>query len=82
MDRKEKLLVACTAVVVVTLGVCTAVVRWEIRNQDPASDYTSEIQKIEGLDESIAAQLQCVNYRLMNVSEKITYSQIHPGDTC
>jgi hypothetical protein len=81
MDRKERLLVTCTVAIVITMGACTAIVRREIRNL-PSPDPTVDIQRIEELDQSIDAQLRCVNYRLMSAAEKLTYMQIHPTDTC
>jgi hypothetical protein len=82
MDRKEKLLVACTLAIVITLAVCTAIVQREIKNLPSPPDFTAELQRIEELDESIDTHLACVNYRLMNAGEKLTYLQLHPADTC
>jgi len=82
MDRKERLLATCTMAIVLTLGVCTAIVHRDIRAQPEPPDLTGDLQRIVELNQSIDAKLQCVNYRLMNLGEKVNYLQLHPGESC
>jgi hypothetical protein len=80
MEMRERgTLIACTAAIVVTLTVCTAVIWREVRYLTPPTDSTSNLERIEALDRSINEHLRCIDYRLMNAEDKLSYLRLHPG---
>jgi hypothetical protein len=81
VDKKGRLLIACTAAIVVTIALSTAVLVREIR-AIPSPPDLGDLQRIAQINASIEAQLECINYRLMSTEEKFTYMQGHPGGTC
>jgi hypothetical protein len=81
VHKRDRLLIACTAAIVVTITLSTAVLLREIR-AIPSPPDPGDLQRIVQINASIEAQLECINYRLMSTAEKFTYMQGHPGETC